>query len=416
MAVESVYLDYDLIKFYYESCDRYDPNVCPTGITHNFCFSRIDELLKILNEKLIIFYTKTINIHLINSHIVVKNKNEILNFANSNHKIAVITSDTLLLESFDTKMIDIFLVNQYFSLDRALLSALGCCSLLKLNNNTSKTEYLNDKCKIDEKSYNKNISQCLSSALSDIHLKNKLEVFDLGCGNLSMLDMIINHVESLNFNALIYRGFDSDLDLLQHNQTILFEKGYTKHEEKFIKNHNNLIVDVYMQKLDVNLLPELIKKNVYEQCDLLVASSFADLMEPKHFSRLLKQICKKFVYLPITFSGKTHIQYSTKNNSNLPDPEFITNAYHNYLTTNEQQYIDADLLVQSLSDIGFNVRYDDSHWNIKTDDGIHKWIVDFITCGTAIELLRNKYDIELWLKTMSKKQILIENIDIFAYL
>lgn len=411
MSVEFVYLDYDLIKNYYDSFDK-NPTINPTGITHNLYFSRIDELLRVLNKRLIIFYTKRMNISFIKSAIFVRNKNEISNFVNPNNKTAIIASDTLLSEDFDK--VDIFIVNQEFSLDRALLTAFGCCSLLKLKNTNSKTEYLKDKSKIDAKSYNKRIYQYMSDALKNIQPKNKLQVFDIGCGNLSMLDIIISCVESAGFDNLIYRGFDSDIDLLQYDQTILFEKGYVKYEKKYIRNRNNLSVTVYIQKLDVHLLPELIEKNVYEKCDLLVASSFADLMQPKHFSGLLRRVCNKLVYLPITFSGKTHLQYSL-NNLNIPDSEFITTAYHNYLRTNEQQYIDVNLLIQSLSDIGFNVKYDDSYWNIEVDDEIHKWIVDFISCGTAVELLKDDYDIASWFEIMSKERIVIENIDIFAY-
>lgn len=330
-----------------------------------------------------------------------------------------------------------------FAADRALLSALGCCTPRR-DDAASRVGYLTAKRPIDEAAYNQSVLRALHEALSTSCRQKaaqslsaaqpELRVFDIGAGTLSMLPLVHTAASSSGFVRMHYSAFDSDSSLLEAAVNDLLASGKYERREgasggrgtsapahSLYRKEGNMTSTIHLYCGDILTLEPIVgTEGGHAPCDLLVGSGFADLLPPPQLATLLPRLCPGgLAYLPITFSGVTRLQPSCNGIGHVPSDSRVADAYHSHLILNEGQYIEPRELVEAVGALGGSVVHSGpSHWVIPAAEPMHLWMVDFLAAGAARALWAEGFDPAAWRERVLQRRptVVAENVDLLLRL
>ena len=365
--------------------------------------------------------------------------------------VGVVSSDAAahaMMAAQSRRVRPIPVVGADFAADRALLTAVGCCTPRK-DDAASRVAYLTDKRPIDERAYSRETLRALQEALGEARARKtraappsggapaELRVFDLGAGTLSMLPLVSSAAQGAGFGKVRYLAFDSDQSLLDAAEATLTSSGAYRRSGapagaeslELVPVHTLISTEaaggmqVHLELHCEDILALDGKTGTAEgpaPCDLLVGSGFADLLPPSQLATLLPRLCPGgLAYLPITFAGTTRLEPPCRGDGNVPSDARVAAAYHAHLRHNEGQYIEPRELIASLESLGGQALHSgNSHWVIPPEEPFHLWMVDFLAAGSARALWAHGFDAAAWRERALARRatVVAENVDLLLRL
>jgi len=354
--------------------------------------------------------------------------------------------------------------------DRALLSALRCCSSIATDA-AARCAYLAAKVPIDEAALCTSVAAQLRDALavtraaaaglsdaSDARGGGTLRVTDVGAGGLSMLPRLARLAAAAGYAAVEYLALEADVVLVEAAcRRLQDEEGFVLAAEAVGAAAGATVeaasaadaagaaalrgalvakgwcglesLTLRCRAVDAlaasdaadaaaggDLGPAATLRLPTAPPQLLVACAFADLLPPRALLALLCKLCPGgLVYLPITFAGATRLAPAFAGSGSLPSDAAVMDAYHRHLETNEGQFLDVPALLATAIAAGAALLAQGaSPWRIPADAPFQPYMLDFLGAGTADALWREGYDAAGWCAHARARRATVEadNLDL----
>jgi threonine dehydrogenase-like Zn-dependent dehydrogenase/beta-phosphoglucomutase-like phosphatase (HAD superfamily) len=302
----------------------------------------------------------------------------------------------------------------------------------------SHSEYLKSKNIVDARSMDMKTWLTLAESL-DIDENGQLDISELGCGLMFMLEMIMKGKEDkpalLNLidgvQKVVYHAFESNLDLFHDCLDKIHELGFTqtprnepRQGDVYVFHHLERNIVLHFHWYDYQNAKTHDRGNIPH---LIIGCAFADLMDP---NVLVKSLHQSFgynqkrvplVYFPITFSGTTQFvspkPFQKSSRGWIPSDTVAFRSYSEILEKSHCHNLNPVTLIEAFTSHGGEIlQQGKSNWKIDKELNPYFWkcMLYFFGIVAAPKLMVDGWDSIGWIERSQEFQtgIIVSNADI----